>query len=129
MDQEKIELTFETPAAPAAALETALPSRQRIRPCRPPSRWPKGSLRKSRKWSMILPIRLTLPIHLWLCSMGAASQKKIADFSESALENVRTKDMGEVGDMITGLMTELKGFSVDEEEKGGFFGFFKKTRK
>ena len=58
---------------------------------------------------------------------GSGAQKKIADFSETALNNVRTKDMGEVGDMITGLMTELKGFSVDEEEKGGFFGFFKKT--
>ncbi len=73
---------------------------------------------------MILPIRLTLPIHLWLCSMALRLRKKIADFSESALENVRTKDMGEVGDMITGLMTELKGFSVDEEEKGRFFRLF-----
>ena len=57
---------------------------------------------------------------------GAAAQKKIAGFSESALENVRTKDLGEIGDAISGLVTELKGFDIEEEEKG-FFGFFKKT--
>ncbi len=57
---------------------------------------------------------------------GAAAQKKISGFSDTALENVRTKDLGEVGAQITNLVTELKGFEIDEEEKGGFFGFFKK---
>ncbi len=57
---------------------------------------------------------------------GSAAQKKIAGFSESALNSVRTKDLGEVGDMITNLITELKGFDAVEEEKG-FMGFFKKT--
>jgi len=56
---------------------------------------------------------------------GAGAQKKIADFSETALENVRTKDLGEVGDMLAGVVTELKSFDEEEEEKG-FFGFFKK---
>lgn len=55
---------------------------------------------------------------------GAGSQKKIADFSESALNNVRTKDMGEIGQMLTNLVSELKGF--DDEEEKGFFGLFKK---
>ena len=55
---------------------------------------------------------------------GAGTQKKIADFSESALENVRSKDLGEVGDLLSGVVTELKSF--DEEEEKGFFGFFKK---
>ncbi len=58
-------------------------------------------------------------------SYGAAAQKKIADFSESALASVRTKDLGEVGEMITSLVGELKGFSLDEEEKGGIFGWFR----
>lgn len=49
---------------------------------------------------------------------GAATQKKMADFSGKALENIKTKDMGEIGDMITGLVTELKNFDVEEEEKG-----------
>ena len=57
---------------------------------------------------------------------GAGTQRKMADFSEKALESVRTKDMGEVGDMITGLVTQLKNFDVDEETKG-FKGFFKKS--
>ena len=56
---------------------------------------------------------------------GVGSQKKIADFSESALNNVRTKDMGEIGQMLTGVVAELKGF--DEEEKKGLFGLFKKS--
>ncbi|MBR3308318.1 MAG: toxic anion resistance protein [Lachnospiraceae bacterium] len=57
---------------------------------------------------------------------GAASQKKIADFSDSALEGVRTKDLGEVGDAIASLVAELKGFDVGTEEKGGILGWFKK---
>jgi len=57
---------------------------------------------------------------------GAGAQKKMADFSESALDNVRTKDLGEVGDMLTNVVTELKSFDVEEEEKG-LFGLFKKT--
>lgn len=58
---------------------------------------------------------------------GTACQKKVADFSNNALEGVRTKDLGETGDMITDLVTELKGFSVDEEDDNGFFGLFKKA--
>lgn len=56
---------------------------------------------------------------------GVGTQKKLADFSERALNNVRTKDMGEVGNMIAGLVTELKSFDAGEESKG-LFGFFKK---
>lgn len=56
---------------------------------------------------------------------GAGTQKKMADFSESALENVRSKDLGEIGDLLSGVVTELKSF--DEEEEKGFFGIFKKA--
>ena len=56
---------------------------------------------------------------------GAACQKKIGDFSDAALSKVRTKDMGEVGDMLADLVGELKDFDSTEETKG-FFGFFKK---
>lgn len=55
---------------------------------------------------------------------GAGTQKKMADFSESALDNVRTKDLGEVGELLSGVVQELKNF--DEEEEKGFFGIFKK---
>ena len=54
---------------------------------------------------------------------GVGTQKKMADFSGNALENVKTKDLGEVGDMLSDVVTQLKGF--DEEEKG-FLGIFKK---
>ncbi len=56
---------------------------------------------------------------------GAAAQKNVAEFSEGALRSVKTKDMGEIGSMLSGVVTELKGFSV-EEQKGGLFGLFKK---
>lgn len=59
---------------------------------------------------------------------GAAAQKNIADFSESTLSAVRTKDMGELGEMVAGLVSELKGFSAEEEEKKGIFGLFKKAQ-
>ena len=57
---------------------------------------------------------------------GSACQKKIGDFSEAALSKVATKDLGEVGDMITSLIGELKSFDAGEEEKKGILGFFKK---
>ena len=56
---------------------------------------------------------------------GAGAQKKMADFSDAALENVRTQDLGEVGELITQVVGELRDFDAAEEEKG-FLGFFKK---
>ena len=56
---------------------------------------------------------------------GAGTQKKMADFSDAALENVRTQDLGEVGELITQVVGELRDFDTAEEEKG-FLGFFKK---
>ena len=55
---------------------------------------------------------------------GAGTQKKMADFSNTALENVKTQDLGEAGDLISGVVGELKNFDVEEDR--GFFGFFKK---
>lgn len=57
---------------------------------------------------------------------GASTQKQMADFSERTLDSVRTKDMGEVGDMITGLVGELKNFQIDENEHG-IMKLFKKS--
>lgn len=58
---------------------------------------------------------------------GAGAQKKMADFSESALGHVKNKDLGEIGQMLSNVVMELKNFDIEEEEKGGLFGFFKKT--
>ena len=57
---------------------------------------------------------------------GVGAQKKIADFSESALNNVKTKDLCEIGEMLSSVVMELKSFDSEEDEKG-FLGFFKKT--
>lgn len=56
---------------------------------------------------------------------GSGAQKKIADFSETALDNVRSKDLGEVGELLASVVAELKCF--DEEEQKGFFGLFRKA--
>lgn len=53
-----------------------------------------------------------------IMNYGVGTQKKMADFSEKAIDNVRTKDMGEVGDMLTSLVTQLKDFDVEEDNKG-----------
>ena len=58
---------------------------------------------------------------------GAAAQKSVASFSENALNNVRSKDMGEIGEDLSRLVVELKGFGQEEDEKKGLFGLFKKA--
>ena len=64
-----------------------------------------------------------------IINYGGGVQKQMADFSESVLQNVRTHDLGEVGSMLTGVITDLKNFNPGEEEKGGLFGLFKKQGK
>ena len=63
-----------------------------------------------------------------ILTYGAASQRNIANFSESTLKSVRTKDIGEVGDMLSSLVIELKGFGGDENEKKGFLGIKRKVQ-
>jgi uncharacterized protein YaaN involved in tellurite resistance len=58
---------------------------------------------------------------------GSDAQKKIVDFSDTALNKVKTKDLGQVGNMVTNLVVELKSFNTNEEDKGGIFNMFKKT--
>ena len=57
---------------------------------------------------------------------GSAAQKKITDFSDAALKNVRTKDLGEIGHLLSDLVVELKGYDPNKEEKKGLLGLFKK---
>jgi len=59
---------------------------------------------------------------------GAGTQQKIAEFSDAALENVRTKDLGETGDMVSNLVAELQDFNEDIDDKG-FFSFFRRAKK
>ena len=121
---EEIKLTMDpiyaAPAAPELALEE--------KPAQPePVMLEEASLTpKEQKTVADFAEKIDITNTAQVMQYGAAAQKKIAGFSESALENVRTKDLGEIGDAISGLVTELKGFDIEEEEKG-FFGFFKKT--
>lgn len=62
-----------------------------------------------------------------ILSYGSASQKKLAGFSDSALEKVKTKDLGEIGGMMTDLIGQLKEFDLTEEDKKGFLGLFRKS--
>lgn len=62
-----------------------------------------------------------------IMSYGISTQKNLADFSQKAIDDVRTKDMGEVGDLLAGLVTELKNFDVDDKEKG-IVAWFKKKK-
>ena len=62
-----------------------------------------------------------------ILQFGAGSQKKMADFSETALKNVKSKDLGEVGGMLSNVVAELKSIEMTEEESKSFFGLFKKA--
>ena len=62
-----------------------------------------------------------------IMNYGSAAQKNIAEFSDAALSSVRTKDLGQVGDMLGDLVVELQGLNFDTEEKKGFLGIFKKA--
>ena len=122
MAEEKITLTLnpqiteeETVAEPAVQLETADQQQEvKLSP-------------EEQKMVDDFSKQIDVTSSTTVLQYGAEAEKKIADFSDSALQNVRTKDLGEVGEMMADLVGELKGFSADEEEEKGLFGMFKKT--
>ena len=125
MNEEKMEvptLTFEpfSEEAPAAQLQTA--------PNQPPAPVFEESTLTAEEKRMVddFASKIQLNNSTMILQYGSGAQKKIADFSETALDNVRTKDLGEVGEMLSSVVTELKSFDVDENEKG-LFGFFKRS--
>ncbi len=125
MNEEKMEvptLTFEpfSEEAPAAQLQTA--------PNQPPAPVFEESTLTAEEKRMVddFASKIQLNNSAMILQYGSGAQKKIADFSETALDNVRTKDLGEVGEMLSSVVTELKSFDVDENEKG-IFGFFKRS--
>ena len=63
-----------------------------------------------------------------ILNYGSAAQKNVADFSSQTLGNIRTKDLGDVGNMLSNLVVELKGLNYEPEEKKGLLNFFKKTQ-
>lgn len=92
----------------------------------PPAPMPEESLSpEERKLVEDFAAKINLDNSNQIMQYGAGAQKKMADFSEAALDNVRTKDLGEIGDMLSGVVLELRGF--EEEEDKGFLGFFRKS--
>lgn len=124
MTDHKIELTTE---APALTLDPfAEPQAEEKKPEITPVQLDESSLTEpERKAVNDFAEKIDIANSTMILQYGASAQKKLSDFSESALSSVRTKDLGEVGDMITGLVGELKGFNADDEEKG-VLGLFKK---
>ena len=111
LEPEGISLTLE--AAPQPAAQEEEPEENSLSP-------------EERKMVEEFSEKIDLGNSAMVLQYGSAAQKKIASFSDTALENVRTKDLGEVGDQILNLVSELKEFDVEQEEKGGIFGFFKR---
>ena len=116
-----LDLPEETPAAPEAPAAPVIEKK-------PEPEVPEVVLsEKDKKMIEDFVPKINLKDSTIVSNYGAGAQKKVADFSDSMLSSVKTKDLGEVGDEISDLVVELRGFDVNEEEDKGFFGFFKNT--
>lgn len=133
MDEKKTEsvpqLSLDTQEVPTLTLDLEVAEEQPLAPAQPPQAavFDESSLTEAeRKMVNDFAQKIQLDNSNLILQYGSGAQKKIADFSETALNNVRTKDMSEVGEMLTNVVVELKKFNVDEEEKG-LFSFFKRS--
>ena len=127
--ENEIKLTLEqaAPQAPTLTLEGEEPKAQEAQEAKPTTLDESILSPEEQKMVDDFSQKIDLQNSTMVMQYGSAAQKKIANFSDTALNNVRTKDLGEVGDQISNLVVELKGFDIDEEEKKGFFGRFKNT--
>ncbi|MCI9406535.1 MAG: toxic anion resistance protein [Oscillospiraceae bacterium] len=133
MDEKKTEtvpqLSLDTQEVPTLTLNLEVAEEQPLAAAQPPQAavFDDSSLTEAeRKMVDDFAQKIQLDNSNLVLQYGSGAQKKIADFSETALSNVRTKDMSEVGEMLTNVVVELKKFNVDEEEKG-LFSFFKRS--
>ncbi len=129
LDAEKVAaptLTLEPEAVPEITLETAKATNEvAVQKTENPIGVDENLLSEAEKKQVDAFVKqIDITDSNIILQYGSGAQKKMAAFSEKAIENVRTKDMGEVGNLLTGVVAELKNF--DEEEEKGFFGFFKK---
>ncbi len=113
---------FETQPSPDV-LQEASPAQA---PVSPPLFDESALSAEERKMVDDFAAKISLADSNLVLQYGSGAQKKIADFSETTLNSVRTKDLGQVGEMLTGVVTELKGFEDDANDKG-FLGLFKKS--
>ena len=122
MNETKImpELTLELPPTPAAPAAPAVVEEKKAEPAEITL-----SPEEEKIVAEFLP-KIDVRDSNLVLQYGAGSQQKIADFSENILNTVRTKDLGEVREVLSSVVTELKDFDVQEQEKG-FLSFFKKS--
>ena len=128
--ENEIKLTLEQapPQAPTLTLEGAEPEQPQAQEEAKPTTLDESILSpEEQKMVDDFSQKIDLQNSTMVMQYGWAAQWRIANFSDAALNNVRSKDLGEVGDQISNLVVELKGFDIDEEEKKGFFGRFKNT--
>ena len=130
--EEKISLSLDAPAAPSLTLDplgdAAAAEKEAEHPKVEPVTVEDTPLTpEEQKMVDDFAEKIDITNSQIVLQYGAASQKKISDFSEAALDKVRTKDMGEVGDMLTSLVTELQNFDALEEQPKGFLGLFKRA--
>ena len=129
MDAEFKQFTESTPAAPSLTLEPELESASELvvaeeKSLQQPIIVEPALTADEQKMVADFAAKIDVENTAQILQYGAGTQKKMADFSDAALANVRTQDLGEVGDLIVSVVGELKGF--DEEEEKGLFGFFRK---
>ena len=125
MLQPELTLTLDPFSEPAPQMQTAQPEPPAVQEQPKPAFDESMLTEQERQMVNNFAAQIDLSNSSVILQYGAGAQKKMADFSENALENVRTKDMGEIGELLTGVVKELKDF--DEEEEKGFLGFFKRS--
>ncbi|MGN0708552.1 MAG: toxic anion resistance protein [Faecalibacterium sp.] len=125
-DNNTLNFDFDAPAAPSLTLDPAPAPVQEEKKAEPAPQAQEVRL-TAEEQAMVdaFAEKIDITNSQQVLQYGSACQKKIGDFSEAALAKVSTKDLGEVGEMITDLIGELRNFDAAEEEKG-FLGFFKK---
>ena len=129
MDAEFNQFTESAPIAPSLTLEPELESAPELvaageTDLQQPQAAETVLTAQERQMVADFAAKIDLENTAQILQYGAGAQKKMADFSDTALANVRTQDLGEVGDLIAGVVGELKDFG--EEEEKGLFGFFRK---
>lgn len=129
MDAEFKQFAESTPAAPSLTLEPELESPTELAAApqealQQPNIAEPALTAEEQKMVADFAAKIDVENTTQILQYGAGTQKKMADFSDAALANVRTQDLGEVGDLIANVVGELKGFDAEEEK--GLFGFFRK---
>ena len=121
MSDIKLTLGNEAPAAATQTAEEIMPEKKVPEPAQPV--FTPEEQKTIDEFSKKIDVTDTNLVFQY----GAGAQQKIAQFSDSALASVQTKDLGEVGDMMANLVAELKGFNADPDEKKGLFGFIRRN--